>query len=174
MTKNLALQKVENSFHACTNCDLSAQRNKVVFYRGVETPDIILFGEAPGAEEDKEGKPFVGRSGKLLDIAIKHLGLSSVAIINTVGCRPPKNRAPKTPEVEACLVRTEELITALSNNADIPIIALGGTAKKWCEKYATTKKWHSIWHPAYVLYAGGKIGKRFTPWIEQWRKAISQ
>ena len=174
MTENIALQKVESTFHACTKCELSAQRNKVVFYRGVENPDVILIGEAPGAEEDKDGKPFVGRSGKLLDIAIEHLELSSVAIINTVGCRPPKNRAPKKPEVEACLVRTEELITALSKNEDVPIIALGGTAKKWCEKYAGGKKWHSIWHPAYVLYAGGEKGKRFAPWIEQWREALTQ
>jgi DNA polymerase len=79
---------------ACQRCPLGATRTQAVVYRGSLRPRIVFVGEAPGAEEDRLGQPFVGRSGARLDAAIRELGLEedSVGILNVLKCRPPANR----------------------------------------------------------------------------------
>ena len=78
---------------SCTRCPLHETRTHVVVYRGGPRPSTVFIGEAPGAEEDRQGRPFVGRSGRLLDESIAGLGLtaSEFGIVNLVKCRPPKN-----------------------------------------------------------------------------------
>jgi DNA polymerase len=99
----------------CTACDLHRTRTQTVFGVGSETADWMIIGEAPGAEEDRRGEPFVGRAGKLLDEMLRAIGLdrNAVFIANTLKCRPPNNRDPSVAEAAACrhfLERQIELI----------------------------------------------------------------
>lgn len=89
---------------ACRRCSLSETRTHVVFGVGSENADCMVIGEAPGAEEDKRGEPFVGRAGKLLDamLAAVDLPRPDVYIANIVKCRPPRNRDPKPEEAQSC------------------------------------------------------------------------
>ena len=89
----------------CIGCSLSRERTQVVFGFGDPKADLMFVGEGPGAKEDEQGLPFVGRSGKLLDrLLLEELNLerSSCYITNVVKCRPPDNRNPKNDEIEAC------------------------------------------------------------------------
>ena len=82
---------------ACTRCELSRSRRSVVFGEGSERARVVFVGEAPGEEEDRQGRPFVGRAGKLLDQMIERIGLNrkEVFICNVLKCRPPNNRDPE-------------------------------------------------------------------------------
>ncbi|MFW5805510.1 MAG: uracil-DNA glycosylase [Bacteroidales bacterium] len=114
----------------CTKCRLSKTRNKPVFGQGPPDAKIVIIGEGPGADEDKKGLPFVGRSGQLLDKILTACNFSRekhVFIGNIVKCRPPENRTPKPDEKEACLPYLMKQIDMI----DPPIvILLGGTALK--------------------------------------------
>ena len=98
----------------CTKCNLCKDRNNVVFGTGNEDADLMFIGEGPGADEDKEGIPFVGKAGKLMNQAFIGLGINreNVYIANIVKCRPPQNRVPLKEEVENCLnyLRTQVLL----------------------------------------------------------------
>jgi len=95
-TKHKLLQLVTKEIETCTNCELCRTRNKVVPGEGNPGAEIVWLAEGPGANEDQEGRPFVGRAGKLLDNMIKAIGYNreDVFILNTVKCRPPDNRKP--------------------------------------------------------------------------------
>ena len=88
----------------CTGCELSRTRRSVVFGEGSERARLVFIGEAPGEEEDRQGRPFVGRAGKLLDQMIERIGFNrkDVFICNVLKCRPPNNRDPEAQEVDAC------------------------------------------------------------------------
>lgn len=105
MKKSL-LDKLYNKCKNCASCELHKTRNNIVFADGnPETASIILIGEAPGENEDLQGRPFVGRAGKLLDDYLKEAGLSrekDLYIINIVKCRPPNNRVPTKHEKATC------------------------------------------------------------------------
>jgi uracil-DNA glycosylase family 4 len=99
----------------CPRCGLAATRKHVVFGEGAADAEVMVVGEAPGQEEDRTGRPFVGRAGKLLELLLASVGLprEKVYICNVLKCRPPGNRNPMADEVEACspyLVRQVELI----------------------------------------------------------------
>lgn len=106
---------LEQAVAACTRCALAAGRKRTVFGVGARDARWMIVGEAPGAEEDRRGEPFVGRAGKLLDAMLAALGLGrdEVFITNIVKCRPPGNRDPAPEEAEACwpyLKRQIELV----------------------------------------------------------------
>jgi len=103
-TKHKLLQLVTKEIETCTNCELCRTRNKVVPGEGNPGAEIVWLAEGPGANEDQEGRPFVGRAGKLLDNMIKAIGYNreDVFILNTVKCRPPDNRKPTPEEMAAC------------------------------------------------------------------------
>ena len=111
-----SLEEIAETASTCTLCTLSEERKNVVFGVGDPHADLMFVGEGPGEHEDKQGLPFVGRSGKLLDKLIaEELGLerSQVYITNVVKCRPPGNRDPRSEEIAACnpfLKRQFELI----------------------------------------------------------------
>lgn len=91
---------------ACRVCSLAQERTQVVFGVGDPAAEVLLVGEAPGANEDKQGEPFVGRAGQLLDKMLAAVGLSrqhNIYIANMVKCRPPQNRDPLPEEQDACL-----------------------------------------------------------------------
>ena len=89
---------------ACTRCQLHRHRTQTVFGVGARDADWMIIGEAPGAEEDRRGEPFVGRAGKLLDEMLRSVGLdrSAVFIANILKCRPPNNRDPAADEAASC------------------------------------------------------------------------
>lgn len=113
----------------CTNCDLCKTRCRPVFGTGNVNASIVCIGEAPGAEEDKTGIPFVGRSGKLLTSLLEEAGLprDSLFITNTVKCRPPNNRPPNEQEILACKYYLEQQIETIKPKL---LLIIGGTAAK--------------------------------------------
>ncbi len=99
-----ALSAFEELVSGCTRCRLAEGRTQVVFGVGNPHADLMFVGEAPGFHEDKQGYPFVGQAGKLLDKLLAGIGLerSQVYIANVLKCRPPGNRDPQPDEIEAC------------------------------------------------------------------------
>ena len=125
----------------CKRCELAKTRQRTVFARGNPEAAVCFVGEAPGAEEDALGKPFVGRAGKLLDAMIAEMGLSpekDVYVCNIIKCRPPENRRPAPDEIEACSVHLHEQLSLWARLADDEpfrptgrrrvIVAMGKTA----------------------------------------------
>jgi uracil-DNA glycosylase len=109
------LVEVYRDASVCTKCRLAETRTRVVFGNGDADAGLMFVGEGPGAEEDRQGKPFVGRAGALLTQLLAEIGLSreDVFVTNVVRCRPPGNRDPQPDEIEACrpwLERTVELV----------------------------------------------------------------
>jgi uracil-DNA glycosylase len=100
---------------ACTRCSLSATRTQTVFGVGNQNADWLIVGEAPGAEEDRQGEPFVGRAGQLLNSMLLAIGLprEQVYIANVLKCRPPGNRDPSPTEAAECLPYLERQIALL-------------------------------------------------------------
>ena len=111
----------------CTRCPLHATRTQTVFGVGDPDADWMIIGEAPGAEEDRRGEPFVGRAGKLLDEMLRAVGhgRDSVFIANVLKCRPPNNRDPKPDESAACRSHLERQIELVSPRI---ILAVGRIA----------------------------------------------
>ena len=100
-----ALELVAEEASTCTQCRLAEGRTQVVFGMGDPDAALMFIGEGPGAEEDRQGLPFVGRSGKLLDrLLLEELGITRdrCYIANVVKCRPPDNRDPRPDEIDAC------------------------------------------------------------------------
>lgn len=123
-----SLPALERRALACTACALSAGRRHVVFGQGVPRPTVLVVGEGPGAEEDSQGLPFVGASGKLLDKMLASIGLfrdTNCYIANVVKCRPPNNREPSPDERASCLPFLREQIRLLAPRA---ILCAGRTA----------------------------------------------
>jgi len=174
------LRRVEEEVRTCTRCRLHEGRTQTVFARGNPRAPLLFIGEAPGEEEDRQGLPFVGPAGKLLDRMIFAMGLKSdqVYITNIIKSRPPNNREPRPAEVAACfpfLERQIELVrpriictlgrpaanTLLGTN-----LAMGDLRGKW-QSYRGIPVLPT-YHPAYLLRSPGQ--KR-TAW-EDLKKLI--
>jgi uracil-DNA glycosylase len=121
------LEVLAEEVAGCTRCRLSETRTRTVFARGSAAAQLVLVGEGPGENEDREGVPFIGKAGKLLDSMVIAAGLSldEIYIVNAVKCRPPKNRKPEPDEIEACRPYLVEQLSVLRPRV---IIALGATA----------------------------------------------
>jgi DNA polymerase len=124
-----ALVEVYREASGCTLCPLAETRTKVVFGAGNADADLMFIGEAPGAEEDRRGLPFVGRAGGLLNELLGEIGLDrdSVFIANTLMCRPPGNRDPQPGELEACRPYLLEKVRLIEPKV---IVTLGNFATK--------------------------------------------
>ena len=164
-----ALKEVLAQARSCTRCpELAATRKSVVFGSGNADADLMFIGEAPGASEDEQGLPFVGRAGKLLDQLLAGIGLDrpSVFIANTLKCRPPGNRDPQPVEIENCrsyLLRQVELIepsvicslgnfsTKLLRADPTGITRLHGRPEV-IELGSRAVRLYPIYHPAAALY----------------------
>ena len=163
--KELSLLEVRNVCLQCYNCPLSEKRTNVVFSDGNASAPVMLIGEAPGADEDASGTPFVGRAGKLLNQLLEESGISrekDLYVCNTVKCRPPENRDPKPEEKEACfkyleaqinIVRPKLIVlcgaTAAKNflGEDVKISQIRGNKYTLFGKIPATV----IFHPSYLL-----------------------
>ncbi len=127
----MSWEALATEIRGCTACpELVAERDRVVVGELPAGARLVLVGEAPGAQEDLEGRPFVGRAGQLLDRLLAEAGLdrADVGVLNTLKCRPPANRAPKTPELARCRPWLER---QLACSGDALLVALGGTAVGW-------------------------------------------
>ena len=147
----------------CTACDLHAGRTKSVFGRGNAQAELLFVGEGPGANEDEQGVPFVGRAGELLDrmIAAMGFGPEEVYICNVVKCRPPENRTPSAQEANACAgflssqieVVQPKVIVALgrcaAENLGLAVAGENGWRGRWGEVGGIPSI--STYHPAYLL-----------------------
>ena len=155
--------KLEKSIQNCQKCKLYKTRKNIVFGIGNREADIMFIGEGPGADEDMQGEPFVGKAGKLMNMAFDAIGLKreDVYIANIVKCRPPSNRNPEDEEAAACLnyLRNQVILVkpkiivllgsvALKNilGKDYGITASRG---KWVEKKGIL--YLPTWHPAALL-----------------------
>ena len=160
---NEQLENVKKEALVCKKCKLCSNRTNVVFGVGNTNAKIMFIGEGPGAEEDKAGIPFVGRAGKLLDMAFQAIGINreEVYIANIVKCRPPGNRNPEDDEVQACSEYLQKQIEII--NPDI-IVLLGSVALKAIlgKEYGITasrgniiekdgRKYLPTFHPAALL-----------------------
>ena len=156
-------EELEKSLENCQKCKLHSGRKNIVFGVGNKNADIMFIGEGPGADEDAQGEPFVGKAGKLMNMAFDVVGIKreEVYIANIVKCRPPNNRNPEDDEVTACLdyLRNQVLLVkpriivllgsvALKNilGKDYGITASRG---KVIEKNGIT--YIPTWHPAALL-----------------------
>ena len=164
-----ALEELAVEASTCTRCALAAGRTQVVFGTGDPRADLLFVGEGPGAEEDRQGLPFVGRSGQLLDrLLLEEIGLTRdrVYIANVVKCRPPDNRDPLPVEIDACrpyLQRQLELIDPrvvvtlgkfagqLLLESKVPITKLRGQAYRFGRAVLIPTV-----HPAYALRGGAE------------------
>jgi DNA polymerase len=149
----------------CTRCGLAATRTQVVFGRGDPSADLVFCGEAPGAEEDAQGFPFVGRSGKLLDrLVLEEIGLErdDFFVMNVVQCRPPGNRDPLPEEIAACRPWFDEKLAGLKPKVIVSLgnfasKALLGTSEGITKLRGATYPWRDgivlvpTFHPAAVL-----------------------
>lgn len=115
---------------ACTACPLAEGRTTVVVGSGPVPASLLLLGEAPGAQEDATGRPFVGRAGRLLDRLLAEAGVvrDDVAVTNVVKCRPPGNRAPSRVEIATCRGWLAAQLAAVDPRV---IVAMGATATAW-------------------------------------------
>ena len=116
--------------HNCHSCQLCNHRSNVVFGEGNPRAELMFIGEGPGFDEDRLGRPFVGRAGQLLDKMIAAMGLKrqDVYIANVVKCRPPQNRVPEPQEAMACLGYLIRQIEAIKPKV---MVLLGATAAHW-------------------------------------------
>jgi len=166
--KGSTLAGLAASIDGCTRCALAEKRTNIVFGEGAGDAELMFIGEAPGGDEDRTGRPFVGQAGKLLDGMIVALGLarSEVYIANVVKCRPPGNRNPAEPEMAACAGFLDLQIELIRPKV---VVALGlvaarrltGSAKPM---KALRRNWAvyrgvpvlATYHPAYLLRNPGE------------------
>lgn len=156
-------EELEQSIINCKKCKLCQNRTNIVFGIGNKEADLMFIGEGPGADEDKEAKPFVGKAGRLMNEAFKGLGIKreDTYIANIVKCRPPQNRVPEEDEATSCLdyLRNQvilvkpKIIVLLGSTALKNILgkeySITNTRGKWIERKGI--KYMPTWHPAALL-----------------------
>jgi uracil-DNA glycosylase len=158
-----ALRAIQYEIGDCTRCALSAGRNKIVFGDGDPNARLMFVGEGPGADEDAQGLPFVGRAGQLLNNMIAATGLKreQVYIANIVKCRPPQNRTPEPEEANTCSpflfqqidVVRPEVIVALGSTAATYLLGVKSSLSGLRGRVHTCRDTKLIitYHPAYLL-----------------------
>lgn len=180
-----AFEALRDEALTCTRCRLAEGRTQVVFGMGDPSAELMFVGEGPGAEEDRQGLPFVGRSGRLLDRLIaEEMGLSRdrCYIANVVKCRPPDNRDPRPDEIAACRPYLESQIELIAPRV---IVTLGNFASKLL--LDTTegitrlrgRTYHygeavlvPTFHPAAVLRGGGEAMARMRSDLVRAKQAL--
>lgn len=156
-------QELEEQIKDCKKCKLCNNRHNIVLGTGNRQAKVMFIGEGPGADEDMQGEPFVGKAGKLMDQAFKGIGIKreEVYIANIVKCRPPQNRNPEQDEIDSCIdyLRMQvmlvkpEIIVLLGSVALKAILgkeySITSSRGKWVEKKGI--KYLPTFHPAALL-----------------------
>lgn len=157
------LEEINEEVKKCTKCGLCENRTNTVFADGNPNAKVMFIGEGPGADEDKQGVPFVGKAGQLMNQAFKGLGIEreKIYIANIVKCRPPGNRTPLKNEANACLdyLRNQvllvkpEIVVLMGNTALKNILGdqygITSSRGKWIEKKGI--KYMPTFHPAALF-----------------------
>ncbi len=162
-----SIEQLEAIASVCTKCRLSTGRTQVVYGTGSPNADLMFIGEAPGRDEDIQGKPFVGRAGQLLTDIIKAMKLTrdDVYIANVIKCRPPENRNPEPEELEACRPFIQRQIELIKPRVIVTLgkFALQSLTGKMYAISAARGSWLDYkgikvmptYHPAYLLRTPG-------------------
>lgn len=157
------IEELEQEIQGCKKCKLCNNRNNIVLGSGNPNAEIMFIGEGPGADEDIQGKPFVGKAGKLMNMALQGLDIKreELYIANIVKCRPPSNRNPEQDEIKACLdyLRNQVMIVKPKIIVLLGSVALKSILGKEYNITASRGKWvekKDIWymptfHPAALL-----------------------
>lgn len=166
-------ETLEATVAGCRACGLCDTRTQTVFGAGTRDATLMLIGEAPGADEDREGQPFVGRAGQLLTLMLAAIGFSreQVYITNVLKCRPPDNRDPHVDEMQRCTDYLQRQVALIQPQA---ILAIGRIAAQHLLKSDLTvgrlrERWHTFgpsaiplrvsYHPAYLLRSPAQKAK---------------
>lgn len=161
---NSSWEELKNLVKNCQMCSIAKQRNKTVFGEGNPPCRIMLIGEAPGADEDRQGMPFVGRSGKLLDSILAACRLKrgvDTVIVNTLKCRPPMNKTPEASETLACRPFLERQIQLTDPEI---IVAMGKPATEWLfGSVDALSKFRGVVHERTVVGKPRKIIVTYHP-----------
>jgi uracil-DNA glycosylase family 4 len=172
------LTDIREDLGDCRRCRLHSGRTNLVFGEGAPHAELVFVGEGPGFDEDRMGRPFVGRAGKLLDKMIQAIRLKreEVYICNAVKCRPPDNRTPNADEIEVCSPFLFRQLEAIRPRV---ICALGlcaaqtllGRVSAMGKVRGKVFKWHGIsvictYHPAYLLRSPAQKGTAWQDLIE--------
>lgn len=152
----MELQALQQECLACRRCGLCETRHSVVFGQGAAHAEVMLVGEGPGANEDEQGLPFVGKSGQLLDHYLEAVDLSrdkNVYIANIVKCRPPQNRDPLPAESEACMPWLREQFRLLQPKI---VVCLGRIAAQRMirQDFSVTREHGQIINKGGILFMG--------------------
>lgn len=171
LTKLSKLERIRSESSICARCALADTRTNVVFGEGDPDAKLMFVGEAPGEQEDNEGRPFIGKAGKLLTQYINRMGFrrNEVYIANVIKCRPPENRKPNRAEVSECLTFLQRQIGIVQPKL---LIVMGATALDALfdvESKITQIRGQTLmlgktpaiitWHPSYVLRTGKDSAK---------------
>ncbi|MBN2689635.1 MAG: uracil-DNA glycosylase [Gammaproteobacteria bacterium] len=168
-------QELADTIANCTKCELHKSRRNTVFGIGDPNADLLIIGEAPGATEDAQGEPFVGRAGKLLDNMLLSIGLqrSNIFIANILKCRPPQNRDPSPKEVATCtpyltkqiehikpklIVTVGRIAAHFLLNTNLSMAKLRGHSYEYGENKTPLLV---TYHPAYLLRSPGEKAKAY-------------
>lgn len=178
-----SFKQLDEEIKICEKCSLCETRTQVVTGRGsINNCRVLWVGEAPGKDEDEQGKPFVGRSGKLLDIWIDYINLSKLdyAITNIVKCRPPNNRNPKVSEIEACSDWIEyqidflrpEIIVTIGKFSSVYFLGkkFENGITTYSGKFYKNKDRRLIYpvvHPSYYIRHGSEVPNDVYDWRKQ-------
>jgi len=162
--KKMELKELSNAIEGCMRCKLGKTRNNLVFGNGSQNAKLVIIGEAPGAEEDKQGIPFVGRAGQMLTKMIENVievPRQEVFICNILKCRPPENRNPEEDEISCCEPYLKKQLEIIRPKL---ILTLGKFASQWLlqseipisklrGKFSTYNGIPCLptFHPAYLL-----------------------
>lgn len=164
----LGWEELEKKCSSCMQCNLGKTRTNIVLERGSRTAPVVLIGEGPGEQEDKQGQPFVGAAGQLLDLLLSALMFKEEEyyICNVVKCRPPSNRVPTDEEAENCLPWLRNQVALIRPQI---MVCLGSTATKFIvDKNAKITQIRGQWierkgywimptfHPAAILRDASK------------------
>lgn len=163
MSKKNALNGLYETYKNCSSCELCKNRHNLVFGQGTPSARLMFVGEAPGHEEDMQGLPFVGRSGKLLDKILNAMDLdrTKVYIANIIKCRPPNNRNPNEEEIRKCSPIINEQIRIINPEVicslgSVSFNSLIGAKMPISLNRGKTFEYHGIkliptYHPSYIL-----------------------
>lgn len=180
---NMDWEALRQTVAQCRDCELCESRTQTVFGVGDVNASLMIIGEAPGADEDRLGEPFVGRAGQLLSSMLAAIGLprEQVYIANTLKCRPPGNRDPRTGELAACRAYLDRQIGLVRPDL---ILAVGGVAAKsllHTEESVGRLRSRELrdpgsdtpvrvtYHPAYLLRRPEEKGKAWADLQQVWR-----
>jgi uracil-DNA glycosylase len=183
----MSLKILQDKVASCKDCDLHKTRTQTVFSRGNSEAKLVIIGEAPGADEDAQGLPFVGKSGQLLDKVIGALGYDptkDIYVMNVIKCRPPDNRKPTDHEVDSCSYHFDKQLELVAPKV---IVCLGNTAaqhllktKEGVTKLRVSQNVFSYrgilvkatYHPSYLLRSGGNASPYFKDFVSDLKNAL--